>query len=475
MKKIFSQKVISIFVMFAFVSVFCLPIHPAYTKIDQSEDQAKVIKSGEKAMEQTKGKVESETEGEIDEYYARDDANVIEDEGYPGKKKKKFPWLLVVGGIVVVGVALYFLVIKKPKYDLTVTVGEGVTGNPATGTTSYKKGDTVNYNYTAQSGYTDLTVKVDGADVPASGTITMDKNKSLTATATEVATLIVNSSPTGAQITLDGNDSGETTNHTFLFNTGGTHNVVLRKLGYIQYSTSKSVALGDTETINKTLTKGLREYFNTDATSSILWKWQPYTSGNWSVTGGNYVGDADVPDWNYSVYNYNWASDKYTITVRMNRSVGKTTSSNSVVLADTNSPTSVNGYLFNYTAEGWISVWRFNGRNLQTGTGGSSTAMKSWVTSSAVETGLGKYNVFKIVRNGSNYTYYLNNTLVASFSDSTYNPTYFSVLAYSGSSPTQINVDYVFADIGSTAASVPGSAVKITQTAKNERPEYHGK
>jgi hypothetical protein len=368
-------------------------------------------------------------------------------------------------------VVLYFLVFKKKKFDLTVTVGEGVTGTPASGTTTYKEGATVSYSYSLQSGYSDLIVKVDGTDVAASDTITMDKDKALTVSATHVATLIVNSNPTGAQITLDGTDSGETTNHTFTFTTGGNHTVMLRKVGYIQYSTSKSVALGDTETINRTLTKGLREYFSTDAASSILWKWNPYSSGNWSVTGGKYQAYADVSSWNYSIYNLNWASTKYTVTVRMARAVGSTSSSNSVVLASTSSSTYVTGYLFNYTTGGWISAWRNNGRNLQTGAGSSSTAKKSWTNSSAVNTGLGTYNTLKIVRNGSNYTYYLNNMVVASFSDSTYDPKYIIILGYCGGTMTQLNFDYAFVDIGSTAGSMPPEPV--IQTKKNEVPEYH--
>lgn len=472
MKKIFSQKVISIFVMIVFVSVFCLPIHPAHVTIDQTGKQEKVNKSGEKAAEQEKGKVESETEAEIDEYYSRDDANVIEDEGYPGKKKKKFPWLLVVGGIVVVGVVLYFLVLKKPKYDLTVTVGEGVTGNPATGTTTHKKNDTVNYSYTLQPGYAELVVKIDGVDAAPTGTITMDANKSLVVSATEVATLIVNSNPTGAKIILDGTDSGETTNHTFMFTTGGTHNIIYRKVGYIQANAVRAVALGDTETVFKSLTRGLREYFSSGAMDSILWKWRSHSSGNWSVTGGNYVCNAALAYWNYSIYNYNWASDKYTVQVRMNRSAGSTSSSNSVVLMTGNSASAVSGYLFNYTASGSVSIWKQNAVNYG-GTGGSESAIKPWTSSSAVEAGLGDYNTLKIIRNGSNYTYYLNNQLIMSFTDTTYAPRYIMIACYNFNNTTQLNVDYARVDIDSTAGSVPGSAVKITKTGKKEHSGYH--
>jgi hypothetical protein len=96
-------------------------------------------------------------------------------------KGKKFPWLFVGLGVVVVGVALYFLVIKKPKYTLSVTLGSNCSGTPAA-TTSYTKGTVVNYNYTAAAGNI-VHVKLDGADVAASGTITMDKDKALTVSA----------------------------------------------------------------------------------------------------------------------------------------------------------------------------------------------------------------------------------------------------------------------------------------------------
>lgn len=474
MKKIFSKKAISIFVMIAFVSVFCLPVHSGQVTIDQTGKQGKVNKTTEKAAEQEKGKVESEAEVEIDEYYSRDDANVIEDEGYPGgKKKKKFPWLLVVGGIVVVGVVLYFLVFKKAKYDLTVTVGEGVTGNPATGTYTHKEKETVNYSYSLQAGYTDLVVKVDGAAVAASGTVTMDANKSLTATATKVAALIVNSNPTGAQIILDGNDSGETTNHTFMFTTGGSHTLALRKVGYIQANAIKSVALGDTETVNKTLTRGLREYFSTGAMDSILWKWVEHPSGNWSLSDGKYVADATLSDSNYSIYNLNWGSDNYTVTVRMARMAGSTGAANQVILATGTNANSLNGYRFNYTATGKIGVYRVINYNID-GSGGSVAWKTSgWESKSAINTGLGSYNTLKIVRNGSTYSFYINNTLVNSFSDSVYSPRYIIIGGYNGNMWTTLNFDYVYVDIGSTAGSVPGPSVSIPQSAIKDNPEYH--
>ncbi|MCK4762901.1 MAG: tetratricopeptide repeat protein [Candidatus Aminicenantes bacterium] len=104
------------------------------------------------------------------------------------KKCSRFPVLLVAAGVVAVAALVYFLVIKPKKktYTLTVNVGEGVTGNPAAGPYTYKEGETVNYNYSLQSGYSNLLVQKNGVEVPDSGIITMDKDYTLTATADEL-------------------------------------------------------------------------------------------------------------------------------------------------------------------------------------------------------------------------------------------------------------------------------------------------
>jgi hypothetical protein len=106
----------------------------------------------------------------------------IEKEGE--KKKKKFPWLLVVGGAVVVGVLVYFLFLKPKRKTLTVNLEEGVEGEPASGTYEYKKGEVVSYNYRSQDGYSQLSVLLDGMETSPQGTVTMNSNHRLTASAT---------------------------------------------------------------------------------------------------------------------------------------------------------------------------------------------------------------------------------------------------------------------------------------------------
>jgi hypothetical protein len=107
---------------------------------------------------------------------------MIEQEGK--KKKKKFPWALVVGGVIVVGVLVYFFLLKPKKKTLTVNLGEGATGEPASGTYEYKKGEVVNYNYRSQDGYSQLSVLLDGAAASPQGRVTMNTNHRLTASAT---------------------------------------------------------------------------------------------------------------------------------------------------------------------------------------------------------------------------------------------------------------------------------------------------
>ena len=64
---------------------------------------------------------------------------------------------------------------------LTVTVSTGVVGNPVAGTYTYTIGDTVNYSYSLQEGYSSLKVLLDNVEVAASGTITISANHTLQA------------------------------------------------------------------------------------------------------------------------------------------------------------------------------------------------------------------------------------------------------------------------------------------------------
>jgi hypothetical protein len=86
-----------------------------------------------------------------------------------------------------------------------VEVGAGVTGAPAAGKFTYKKGQRISYNFTCADGYKNLTVLVDEKEAAASGTITMDRTHTLKAAATQLSeytlTVTVENGVTGTPVT----------------------------------------------------------------------------------------------------------------------------------------------------------------------------------------------------------------------------------------------------------------------------------
>jgi len=187
--------------------------------------------------------------------------------------KKKFPWL-IVGAVVVAGVIAYFLLSKKSKSTLTITVGEGVDGTPAPGTTQYKKGATVNYSYTLKNGYSGLSVKLDGQDVPASGMITMNGNHSLTASATKTYTLTVtkgngvDGTPASGTFTYN---AGDTVNYSYTALAGYRDLVV--KINGLDASSSGAINLS----ANHTLTATAGKTYTLSVTRGIGVKGDPNT------------------------------------------------------------------------------------------------------------------------------------------------------------------------------------------------------
>jgi hypothetical protein len=87
--------------------------------------------------------------------------------------------------VVVLGVVLYFTVIKKPEYKLNVSIGAGVSGYPNAGAFVYKKGKKVRYLYSLGYAYRDLKVTLDNKEIAASGEFTMDRDHVLSVTSEE--------------------------------------------------------------------------------------------------------------------------------------------------------------------------------------------------------------------------------------------------------------------------------------------------
>jgi hypothetical protein len=420
----FHRKPISMFVMLAFVVLLCFWANPAPAAPASEKSTTASAANGD---ENSPGFIEEESSPPV------------------AKHGKKIPWL-VIGAVVVIGaVAVYFLVVKKPKYTLTVSLS-GATGTPAA-TEKFKKGAAVAYNYAAQSGYVNLEVKLDGTVVPASGTVTMDADHSLTATAVQGSAIQVNSNPAGALIFVNNSNSGFTTPHTFQYTTAVTRTVLLRQCGYKDYSKTVTAALGQTVTVETSLVQGLREEFTAPAASC----WAPRVPGNWTTSGGVYKMKTNVSERDFSCYGFAFPVN-FTLEVKLKLATGNTAHAIAVTLADSSDPTAFSGYAFQYIpVTKNYSVWKYFNKNYVTGTSTSTSSIKGWTPDSHVH-GLNQWNTMKIVRAGSSYSLYFDNTLVFSFNDSAYNARYVCLNAYINSVATEMQYDYVHLDVSGAAA-----------------------
>jgi hypothetical protein len=94
-------------------------------------------------------------------------------------------WVMLVMFVVIISAMACKKSSETDSYILTVTVGQGISGSPATGKTTQQKGDTVSYSYSLQSGYQDLVVTLDGATtITANGIIIMNGDHTLAVSAT---------------------------------------------------------------------------------------------------------------------------------------------------------------------------------------------------------------------------------------------------------------------------------------------------
>ena len=109
------------------------------------------------------------------------ETNSFEKEGTSPEiaKKKKSPWPYIIAGALVVGIVVYFTLIKQKKHILIVEMGTGATGFPGAGKHIYKKGEKVDYNFICAAGYKNLIVFLDEKIVAASGTVVMDRAHNL--------------------------------------------------------------------------------------------------------------------------------------------------------------------------------------------------------------------------------------------------------------------------------------------------------
>lgn len=170
---------------------------------------------------------------------------------------------------------------EDTTYTLSVTVGEGITGTPATGSNSYTEGETVSYSYALQTGYENLEVRLDGVVVGNTGVITMNMAHTLTVTADELfnpvgdweGTLVYSVYDYVLTATFSGGYYSGTVNGTFDTADDGSGT----------YSIS-----GNSINFNMVFSWGeLRFFGSIDDNNNISGTWEEVGSsytGNWSLT-----------------------------------------------------------------------------------------------------------------------------------------------------------------------------------------------
>ena len=200
-----------------------------------------------------------------------------------------------------------------PTYSLTISVGTGVTGSPAT-TTSYFQGSVVNYSYALQAGYQNLVVTLDGNPVAASGSLTMNGAHTLTAMATFPLTVSLSNGVTGTPSSTTSYGQGTVVNYSYGLQVG--YESLAVTLDGSPVTASGSVAMNAAHTLGATASiktfaitasrGGLNfnwgtispmfasvPYGGSQTINIVTWRGQP-----WVWVDGVYVGH--VPSWTFS-------------------------------------------------------------------------------------------------------------------------------------------------------------------------------
>jgi hypothetical protein len=509
----FYRKPISVFVMISFTVLLCFWANQA--------PAASTAPAAEKSQATTLENSKGEGTGFVEE---EEEERVI-------KKSSKFPWLIVVALVAVAGgAALYFLVLKKKNYTLTVTVGEGVTGAPVAGTSSNKKGAAVIYNYSLQSGYDNLSVTLDGAAVGASGTVTMNANHTLAASATKTFVLTVsmgehvNGTPASGAYSYA---RGANIPYSYTPASGYANlevkldNVVVVNAGTIAMEANHSLTAnlyGANIVVNST-PAGARIYldsvdsgyytphsffFTTAVSKTVLLRYscgyKEFTQtisanlGQTSTINATLVvgirEDFSIPasscwqpyyssSWSTSggIYKHNGSAPSWSPNVFYHSFSGDYTVT--VKMNRKTGGTYSNSILLGTgtsmtSASGYLLQYQSLGNysiyrpsNYNFITSiGSILMIKGWTSSGAILSGLNKWNTLKIIKLGSNYTFHINNTFMYSFNDATFNPSYLTLI-FACMGTTEMLYDYVYLDPGASMGSVPGQPVKIENSSRN--------
>jgi hypothetical protein len=194
-----------------------------------------------------------------------------------------------------------------------------------------------------------------------------------------------------------------------------------------------------------------KENVHDDFTSAADPLWLPRTASAWSVAGGYYIcqkasGGADNTKWwEWSLYNRSWSKPNYTITTRMR--ITDHVGPFGLLLVNDANMEAVNGYQIMFYGNGNYFVRKVEGWNYKASTATHFDWIKEWTSSPAIMPGLNTWNTYKLVKTGSDYQLFANDTVVFSFNDATYDPRFVAVTVHTQVSAMHLEVDSFYVDV----------------------------
>jgi hypothetical protein len=389
-------------------------------------------------------------------------------------KKRHFPWLGVILGLAVAGGLLYYFVIMKPTLQVDTTPSGAkvyLDGSdtakvtpcelkPSIGTHMIKVSlegyADVEREFKVKAGKNSLAIPLDigtyTISTPAANaivqreapcTISWDSTAMAASAATPAS--VQPMGVTSVDLELYQNESkvadiakGVANSGSYTWNVPGT-----TAEGYNFKVHITCPAAGESHAFGPAFNLlGFKE----DFTDSVADFWIPDNATTWSVAGGYYTGSKTSERVGVALYNFSYSGTSYTVESKMRWSEFTGGGGNSplfIMLGTSNSLTNNSGYAFGYDLNGNVSVFRIDSYNFIAPPPSSPTALYS-VNSTAVSKGLGNWNTVKIVRNGTSYALYINNTAIFAFTHNTYNPSYIVLGFGSATTKTTCDFDYVY-------------------------------
>jgi len=391
----------------------------------------------------------------------------------PKVKKRHFPWLGVILGLAVAGGLVYYFVIMKNTLQVdTSPAGAKVyldgsdTGKvspcqlePSTGShtikvelegytdverqVEIKKGkNSVNITLTAAT-YT-MTAPAAGANVQREAPCLINWDSSAIAAFVSSPASNVALGVTAVDLELYQGDTklndiarGVPNSGTYSWNVpattseGSNHRILISCP-----SVPESRAFGPTFNL-----LGFKEDFSDNAANF----WLPDNAASWKVAGGYYTASKKTERLGLSIYNFSYSGSSYTVESKMRWSEFIGDSGGPplfIMLGTSNSFTNNSGYVLGYDMKGSIGIYMVNHYNFLNPPPGPPTILYSG-SSSAVNKGLNKWNTVKVVREGTSYKLYINDTLIHTFTHSTYDPKYVMIGFGTDMGKTTCDFDYV--------------------------------